>query len=95
MRDENKRTAHLCAARDPSNLVKCLFPVGMLPHLALFWCIPDGGSQQMVGNARAVKRRVRIRARVGVRDAPDDGTRAHGDASVEEGLVELDDREGE
>ena len=56
MRDENKRTAHLCAARDPSNLAKCLFPVEVLIHLALFWCIPDGGSQQMVGNARAVKR---------------------------------------
>ena len=47
----------------------------------------------MVGNARAVKRRARIRARVGVRDAPDDGTRAHVDASVEERLVELDHRE--
>ena len=47
----------------------------------------------MVGNARAVKRRDRIRAGVGVRDAPDDGTRAHVDASVKEGLVELDHRE--
>ena len=93
MRDENKRTAHLCAARDPSNLGECLFRVEVLPHLALIWCIPDGGSQQMVGNARAVKRRVWIRARVGVRDAPDDGTRAHVDASVEERLVELDHRE--
>ena len=46
----------------------------------------------MVGNARAVKRRVRIRARVGVRDAPDDGTRAHDDARPEDWLVELDHR---
>ena len=46
----------------------------------------------MVGNARAVKRRVRIRARVGVRDAPDDGTRAHDVARPEDWLVELDHR---